>query len=1233
MTTWGPSKRRSKRSRAAPSRPAPPREPASATTRATSSRRDRATAEVREGIDGREHEFVGVGLIVGGVLLALATFFDLAGPLGRGLRTLLAWVFGFGLFAVPLVLIGVGISLVHRGRSTSPLRLVIGWSLIAVATLGLLHVIGGPEGFTDLDELDDAGGLIGAVVGEPLQALLASAGAIVVMVGVVVGGALLITQTSLRTMATRTGRSVGTVARPIGRAARQALRDLSSLSSDEKHDGTDADATMVLGDRPLPPPTVYDAANDFGDGQPERTRRKASPPVPAGPTANGDADGPWTLPPISLLHRTGTHTINRAQVEARGRVLQESLEQHGVDTSLVGMTVGPTVTRYELELAPGVKVARVTSLQRDIAYAMAATDVRILAPIPGRSAIGVEVPNHTRQLVALGDLLVSPQAAAATGPLEVAIGKDIAGNSVFLDLATTPHLLIAGATGAGKSSGLNCMITSLLMRTTPEQVRLILVDPKQVEMGQYHRLPHLLTQPVTNPKKAANALGWAVKEMDRRYDVLSEVGFRDIVGYNAAFDRGELTDDRHASESAGEYSRLPYIVVVVDELNDLMMVAARDVEDSITRIAQKARAVGIHLIVATQRPSVNVITGVIKANIPARIAFAVSSLTDSRVILDQPGAERLVGKGDMLLLPGNSSVAQRIQGAFVGEDEVRKVVAHWRRQAPDVVYVSGVEGEDRDDAVTSAANAFSAGVDEDDDAAILRQAMELVVRSQLGLDIDAAAQAEDRVRPCRAGHGPPRATRRGGAERGLQGPRRADDGRGVRAAAAGRTRLTSWARLASKLLASLPSSPPPLRFGVSPTCVSSQRPPGLGSQASCSPHCRARRLRFASASHPPASRRNVLLGSARKQVARLTASSPPPLRFGVSPTCVSSQRPAGLGSQASCSPHCRARRLRFASASHPPASRRNVLLARLASKLLASLSSSPPPLRFGVSPTCRVRRLRFASASHPPRLAAAHVAVSAVEDRQVQLAQAGGVGEDVDGDDPPAPDREAADRERLSVPRRDQSRRPVDEHRLQDQAELRVGLRLAGHRRRPADLPPTARRPRAEVGSEHDIGVEHGDQSIEVPSRAAARKASTTSRCASRSASGTVCSAWTRRRARLASWRAASGERSMIEAISSKGTANMSCSTNANRSAGLSVSRTTSKARPTESASRASCSGSVPSARSMIGSGTWPPIGSSRRRLRVRSMFSEMRATTVVSHPPSCSISLVSLRLSRNHAS
>ncbi|MFM8482230.1 MAG: DNA translocase FtsK, partial [Actinomycetota bacterium] len=351
-------------------------------------------------------------------------------------------------------------------------------------------------------------------------------------------------------------------------------------------------------------------------------------------------------------------------------------------------------------------------------------------PIPGRSAIGIEVPNRTRQLVSLGDLLASAEAKASHHPLDVAIGKDIAGRSVFLNLATTPHLLIAGATGAGKSSGINCIITSLLMRTTPDQVRLILVDPKQVEMGQYARLPHLLTQPVTNPKKAANALAWAVKEMERRYDVLFEMGYREITGYNAAYDRGELSVEIGSDR---ELERMHYIVVVVDELNDLMMVAARDVEESITRIAQKARAVGIHLVIATQRPSVNVITGVIKANVPARAAFAVSSQTDSRVILDQVGAEKLVGKGDMLLLPGNSAVAQRIQGCWVEEEEVRKVVAFWRKQAP-VQYVSGVEGEEPGSASGSSITdgAITDGAADDSDDALVRRAMELVVRSGLG---------------------------------------------------------------------------------------------------------------------------------------------------------------------------------------------------------------------------------------------------------------------------------------------------------------------------------------------------------------------------------------------------------------------------------------------------------------------------------------------------------------------
>ncbi|CAN5417931.1 DNA translocase FtsK [soil metagenome] len=723
---------------------------------------DADDADAADGVteaDERRSELIGVGMLGVGALLALAVYLRLAGPLGRGIEIVIGWFTGLGRFAVPVVLISAGVAFIRKNRSSSPGRLAIGWAMVSIAVLGLLHLARGPgELAGGFDELGRAGGWIGALVAEPLRALLATPGAVVVLLGVALGGALLITRTSLRTMAERTSRSMVSVAKPLGRATRKALSDLSTLSSDREADTRAQPSGSVAGEASQSgTPGLYDFAAegdlDWAEGDPpaQRTRRPKKPKMAAAPAGtaelplDGEQVGDWRLPPLTHLVRAGEQTVNRAEIEKRGETLQQSLEQHGVETTLVGMTVGPTVTRYELELGPGVKVAKVTSLQKDIAYAMAAVDVRILAPIPGRSAIGVEVPNHERQLVALGDLLVSKEAVAAVHPLEVAVGKDIDGRAVFLDLATTPHLLIAGATGAGKSSGINCIITSLLMRSTPDQVRLILIDPKQVEMGQYQRLPHLLTQPVTNPKKAANALGWAVKEMERRYDVLSEVGFRDIGGYNAAFDRGEIAapsdaagDDEFAP-SGPSFDRLPYIVVVVDELNDLMMVAARDVEESITRIAQKARAVGIHLIVATQRPSVNVITGVIKANVPARMAFAVSSLTDSRVILDQPGAEKLVGKGDMLLLPGNSSVAQRIQGSFVSEDEVRKVVAHWRRQAPDVSYTSEVEagggnggGNGGDDAVTSSANSFSAGQDDDEDSAMMRQAMELVVRSQLG---------------------------------------------------------------------------------------------------------------------------------------------------------------------------------------------------------------------------------------------------------------------------------------------------------------------------------------------------------------------------------------------------------------------------------------------------------------------------------------------------------------------
>ena len=742
MAHWGPSNQRSKSS--VPARGGATRSGTGSNSKSGAkaapqgaSRRDQASAEMREAVSGREDEFIGIGFIVVGVLLGLGIYFNLAGPLGRGIETLIGWFTGLGRYIVPVALVAIGVALVRKGRSGSRFRLGIGWGLASLSILGLLHVVRGPEKImSDFDTLGRSGGWLGALVGEPLRSLAGDAGAIVILSAVFLGAVLLLTGGSLKTASGQTAHGVAAIAVPIGRKVKQMFGDIATLKSDRQVAGE--------GTGELPAPQLYNFADDdeWSDdaSKPKRARSpRGVPELPAGPGEQevldlgpGAQAGQWSLPPLSYLPRSAAQTINKAEVEARGRTLVESLASHGVDTKLVGQTVGPTVTRYELELGAGVKVARITSLNRDIAYAMAATDVRILAPIPGRSAIGVEVPNHTRQLVSLGDIMTASEAKTASHPLDVAIGKDIAGRAVFLNLSTTPHMLIAGTTGAGKSSGINSILTSLLMRTTPEQVRLILIDPKQVEMGQYNRLPHLLTQPVTNPKKAANALSWACKEMDRRYDVLSEVGFRDITGYNAAYDRGELAADLHRDpDTPTSYERMPYIVVVVDELNDLMMVAARDVEESITRIAQKARAVGIHLIVATQRPSVNVITGVIKANIPARMAYAVNSLTDSRVILDQPGAEKLVGKGDLLLLPGNSNVSQRIQGCFVSEEEVRKVVAHWRRQAPDVVYTPGVEG-DESQGQMGGGNFGGNGADDDEDEVLMRQAMELVVRSQLG---------------------------------------------------------------------------------------------------------------------------------------------------------------------------------------------------------------------------------------------------------------------------------------------------------------------------------------------------------------------------------------------------------------------------------------------------------------------------------------------------------------------
>ena len=706
-------------------------------------KREPRQSEVRQAIEGRQSEFSAIAFILLGIIVGLAVYLRLAGPVGRGADTALGCLLGLGRYALPPIFIAVGIAHLRADETPNRMKLALGWGGVVLASLGILHVTKGPDAFTGVDALGGAGGWLGALLGQTLGSAVGAIAAVIVLIAVIVGCSLLITSLSLKDAASKVGEVSAKIFGGASSRMRSAAQNLSTLSS-EKQDVESDDEPYDDEADPTPPMFIVEPEDrhvpEVVDEEPEAPKPERKKPTPEvvvdEPHTQGQLDtgpspkkGSWKLPPASYLVRSGKQAIDQAEVDQRGKDLEEALQAHGVDVRLVDKTVGPTVTRFELELGSGVKVARVTSLQKDIAYAMAATDVRILAPIPGKSAIGIEVPNKTRQLVSLGDLMASNESKVANHPLDVAMGKDIAGRSVFLNLATTPHLLIAGATGAGKSSGINCIITSILMRATPDQVKLILIDPKQVEMGQYARLPHLLTQPVTNPKKAANALAWAVKEMEKRYDLLFEMGYRDITGFNAAFDRGEIKAE---IGSEREFERMHYIVVVVDELNDLMMVAARDVEESITRIAQKARAVGIHLIVATQRPSVNVITGVIKANVPARAAFAVSSQMDSRVILDQIGAEKLVGKGDMLLLPGNSSVAQRIQGCWVDEEEVRKVVDFWRQQAPTVQYVSGVEGEEASSS-NAGGHSITDGVGNDDsDEALLKRAMELVVRSQMG---------------------------------------------------------------------------------------------------------------------------------------------------------------------------------------------------------------------------------------------------------------------------------------------------------------------------------------------------------------------------------------------------------------------------------------------------------------------------------------------------------------------
>ncbi len=719
----------------------------------------------------------GVMLVLFSVILTLFLV-GAGGPAGQAVKTAFSYLFGQWSALTPLALLGMGLVLVLGKPALSKRRLFFAVMVFFFSTLGLFHLLtGAPSLASGAEVIGERGGAVGALVAFPLQRSIGYASTFVILVGGVTMSVLMVSRTPMREFFVALGELMMWAPRMMRRR-----RTLSRISKAVAASAPDSSTVVraptrtagkrrgwrrkALGSGPWPIAPVLEVPDAETDpavpeaevlevleeepetdtvvpgsprlqvvedpplggsdlsGQNGRVSGAGDAPEPPAPDVKTAPDreaaptSEYRLPPLDLLRRGGKATGTSEGMKNTAAALRKALSDHGVDARITGVVSGPSVTRFEIELAPGVKVQKLSALSNDIAYALATPDVRLLVPIPGRSAIGVEVPNVQRRLVRLGDILASPEAREDHRPLVVGLGMDISGKPCFLDLAELPHVLIAGATGAGKSSCINSMITSLLTRTSPEDLKLILVDPKRVELRQYEGAPHLLTRVITDPKKATEGLKWVVAEMDRRYDLLAEAEVRDISGYAAKWKMGALEPEM--------FDLFPYLVVVVDELNDLMMVAGREVEMAIVRIAQMARAVGIHLVLATQRPSVNVITGVIKANVPSRLAFSVASQTDSRVIIDSAGAEKLVGQGDMLVVTARQPRPQRIQGAWVDEAEISRVVSWVTRQGrPD-----GSVDEVLEMALTQ--EAAGAPPEDDEDEELLRQAMELVVRSQLG---------------------------------------------------------------------------------------------------------------------------------------------------------------------------------------------------------------------------------------------------------------------------------------------------------------------------------------------------------------------------------------------------------------------------------------------------------------------------------------------------------------------